>query len=459
MLPRVNSRRHPVHLPDPPGASVIARWLGELPARLGMRRHWRWWLIGSMFAVVVLAMLRAPVAERFWPQTRVQALYAEAEQALARGHLSAEDGSGARELYEAALAMDPDRVEARQGLARVALAALEQARAALAADRFAEAHRQLALARALSVPRAEADAFASALRQREAGHAGVDGLFVHAEEAHAQGRLDGGVGSALPLYAHVLALEPTHAGALRGREDALGELLAQAREALRAGDDGEAARLVATVRAYDPGHVDLPDTQARLMEETRLDAEGLSRLLAGEASRPAVAIAAGASGPIAGSAPLDAAERARRVSLLLTAADAAEAGGRLLDPRGEGAVDHVAAALALDPGSPEAIAAAARLLPRVRECHARELRANSLRRAGACLDARAGLGEDAGELAAARRQLAERWLAVGNERLGAGEVGNARSALAAARRVDPAVPGLDDFEQRVRAAAAAPRFD
>src|SRR5690606_30639075 len=122
--------------------------------------------------------------------------------------------------------------EARQGLAQVALAALEQARTALAQDRFDDARQNLALARALSVPRAEADALDDALRQREAGHAGVDGLFAHAEDAHAQGRLDGGVGSALPLYAHVLALEPTHAGALRGREDALAELLAQAREAL-----------------------------------------------------------------------------------------------------------------------------------------------------------------------------------------------------------------------------------
>ncbi|WP_191729100.1 hypothetical protein [Luteimonas colneyensis] len=459
MLPRVNSPGHLDPFPEPPSASAIARWVSSLPVRLGMVRHWRWWLIGSMLAIVLLAVLRAPIGAWLWPQTRAQALREEAEQALAEGRLSDEDGRGARELFEAALAMDPDRAEVRQGLARVALAALEQARVALAGDRFADAHRHLALARALSVPRAEADALAEALRQREAGHAGVDGLFAHAEEAHAAGRLDGGVGSALPLYAHVLALEPTHPGALRGREDALAELLAQAREALRAGDVAEAARLVGTVRTYDPGHVDLPDTLARLMEEARLDAEGLSRLLAGGASGSPLASPAGVSDPAATTAPLDEAERLRRVSALLAAAEAAEAEGRLFDPRGDGAVDHVAAALALDPGSPGAIAAAERLLPLARECHARELRANSLRSAGACLDARAGLGEDAGELAAARRQLAERWLAVGDERLGAGEIGNARTALAAARRVDPAVPGLDDFERRVRAAAAASRFD
>ncbi|HEY4531141.1 MAG TPA: hypothetical protein VIG97_12610 [Luteimonas sp.] len=453
----MNPDRHLDPFPEPPSASAIARWLAALPARLGMVRHWRWWLIGSMLAIVLLAVLRAPIGALLWPQTRAQALREEAWEALAEGHLSAPDGSGARELFEAALAMDPDRAEARQGLARVALAALEQARVALAEDRFGEARRQLDLARALSVPRAEADALADALRQREAGHAGVDSLFAEAEDAHAQGRLDGGAGTALPMYAHVLALEPTHAGALRGREDALAELLAQAREALRAGDVGEAARLVATVRTYDGGHVDLPDTLARLMEEARLDDEGLARLLSGEV--PAVDERTDAGVPGEAVAALDDAERDRRVRMLLREAGDALAAGHAVDAGGGGAAELIAAARALDPGSAEVAAAAARLLPMLRECHLRELRANSLRRAATCLEARQALGDDPGELAGARRQLAERWLAVGDERLGAGEVANARSALAAARVADPGAPGLPDFELRVRAAAAAMRFD
>lgn len=459
MLRRVNSRRQVDSLPDPPGARAIARWLAALPQRLGMLRHWRWWLIGTMLAVVLLAVLRAPLGAWLWPQTRAQALYAEAGQALAEGRLSAGDGRGARELYEAALAMDPDRAEARQGLARVALAALEQAREALAEDRFADAHRNLELARALSVPRADADALAAALRQREAGLAGIDGLFAHAVQAHAAGRLDGGVGSALPLYAHVLALEPTHAGALRGREDALAELLAQARESLRAGDVEEAARLVAIVRTYDPGHIDLPDTLARLMEEARVDGDGLARLLAGGDARRAAADGPAGGGDAQGAGAAGTAERARRVAALLAEAGAARDAGILVDPAGGGAADKVAAARVLDPESAEVAAAAAALLPGVRECHARALGANSLRRAGACLEAWDALGGDPGDLAAARRRLADRWLAVGDERLGAGEIANARSALAAARAADPMAPGLPDFERRVRAAAAALRLD
>jgi len=457
MLRRVNPRRQADPFPEPPGADAIARWLAGMPGRLGMLRHWRWWLIGSMLLVVALAMLRAPIGAWLWPQTRAQALHDGAERALARGLLSAADGRGARELFEAALAMDPDRGEARQGLARVALAALGQARIALAEDRFDDAHRQLALARALSVPRAEADAVADALRRREAGQAGIDGMFARAELAHAQGRLEDGAGSALPLYARVLALEPAHPGALRGREDALGELLAQAREALRAGDVGHAVGLVATVRSYDAAHIDLPDTVARLMEESGLDGDGVVRLLDdGSAGLPGTAAGTRQG---ADATPMRADRRARRVASLLAEAEAARAAGNIFGPAGDGAVDKVAQARVLDPASPAVAAAVDLLLPDARECHAIALRGNRLRSAASCLDARAALGDDAGDLAASRRQLAERWLAVGDERLGAGEIGNARSALAAARVADPGVPGLADFELRVRAAAAALRFD
>ena len=159
MLSGVNPRRPSEHFPDPSDAGAMPRLPAAVPPAPSLQRRWRWWLIGSMFAVLAFALLHGPIAERLWPQTRVQALYGEARQALAEGRLSAADGSGARELYEAALAMDPDRVAARQGLAQVARAALEQAAVALSEDRFADAHRQLALARELSVPRAEAEDF------------------------------------------------------------------------------------------------------------------------------------------------------------------------------------------------------------------------------------------------------------------------------------------------------------
>lgn len=507
--------------PDAAAAHVPGQpWpLRGVVERLGLVRRWRWWLIGSMLLIVLLAVLREPIGGLLWPETRSEALRAEAARALAEGRLSATDGTGARELFEAALAMDPDRREASQGLAQVAAAALAQARVALAEDRLGDARAGLALARELSVPKAEAESLEHALRRREVGQAGLPELLTAAEIARLRGHLDGDDDAALPLYARALAIEPAHAEALRGREDALAELLGQAREALRRGELGAAAQRIDAARRFDSGHVDLPDTLARLTEETdavrrradtdlarsRLDralvgykallaldpadaaaqdgvaavasahAAAASRLAADfdferaeVALAQAQAIAPDAMGVADAEArlasarrnsarlatPLPAAERDRRVRQLLAAAEGARARGNLLSPPGESAYDSIARARALAPQSREVRAASARLLPEARDCYERELRGNSLGRARACLDARAVLGEDAGELAAARTRLAQRWLAVGNERLGAGEVARAQRALALARAIDPGVPGLDDFRQRLRAAGA-----
>ena len=46
------------------------------------------------------------------------------------------------------------------------------------------------------------------------------------------------------------------------------DLLGAARESLRKGDLRDAAAKIEVARKYDPGHVDLPDSVARLTEET-----------------------------------------------------------------------------------------------------------------------------------------------------------------------------------------------
>ncbi|MCC4593427.1 hypothetical protein LL974_20060, partial [Xanthomonas campestris pv. cannae] len=53
-------------------------------------------------------------------------------------------------------------------------------------------------------------------------------------------------------------------------------------------------------------------------------------------------------------------------------------------------------------------------------------------------------------LVTARRRLAQRWLAVGDERLSGGDAAFARQALQRARAIDPATPELAAFERRLR---------
>ncbi|TDK20486.1 hypothetical protein E2F46_15895 [Luteimonas aestuarii] len=489
------------------------------PAGDGQVRRWRWWLLAGLALLAVLVIVfRGMLADRLMPQTRAQALIGQAAQALAEGRLTDADGSGARELYEAAVAIDPDRPEARAGLARVADAALVMARGAIAQDRFADAHAALRLARELAVPRADADAVADLLREREAAHAGIDGLLARAEASSMDGRLHGGENAALPLYARVLALQPGHPDALRGREDAIGVVLDGARDALRRGEVADAASAIALARQFDAGHVDLPDTQARLVEELealrrRADADlsrgrieqavaawqmllqydandgdalaGLQRAAEAHAARArrhaadfrfaeadaalreAQALAPDNGGVRAAvaqversrrahrstGAPMPTAERARRVEALLQQASAAEARGDLLTPPGDSAYDKLRAAQALAPGDAGVRRAVGRLLPTARACFESGLSANDLGRARGCLDVREALGEDDANLSQARRRLAQRWLAIGDERLAGGQLQSARAALEAAQAIDPATPGIDPFAERLRTAA------
>jgi hypothetical protein len=487
----------------------FADWFRRWPPALRSRIAQASVLVALL--IVLAFVYRAPLADRLWPETRAQALREAAAAALSRGHLTAADGSGARELYAAALALDPDRLEARAGLQRVAQAALVQARQAIRAQRFEEAHRALRLARTLSVPAADAQAVATLLREREAAVAGLDEVLARAERARAEGRLE----EALPLYRRVLSLQPNRTAALEGREDALSDLLQQADAHIAGGRLVEAAALVARAGEFDAGHVALPDTRAALARaiDARRDAatrasrrgalreaarsfQALLEIDAGDDAalaglRQVAAAHARRSERFAADFRFDAAarelERARvlapdaaetaqaarrlaqarrsqrqlprpladpaRLRALLAQVEQARARGDLMQPPGESAYDYLRAARAQAPRDPAVAAATTRLLAAARECFERELTGNRLTRAHACLDARIQLG--AGDLRDERRRLATRWVAVGVERLGAGELAVARRAATAARALDAGAAGLAAFEQRLRAAEAA----
>ncbi len=470
-----------------------------------------------MVVALLILAVRLFVVDRVWPETRVQTLLDQGAAALVTGQLSSVDGSGAREAYEAAQALDPDDARPGIGLSQVADAAVLQAQAAVEAGRYADAHAALRLARDLSAPRPDTDAVANALRSREAADAGLPTLLARAQNAQVVGHLDGDGDAALPLYQRILALQPDHGDALRGREDALGALLDGARTQLRSGALRDAADLIAAVRSYDAGHVDLPETEARLTEEVdalrrradnhlaagrvtqavaewralqAFDADdaaatrGLQDAAALQARRAerlardfdfagADAALAEADGLAADSETvrearlaidasrsryaqltpqLPTAQRRQRVAVLLREASDAEVRGDLLTPPGDSAYDKIRAARALSPDDESVARASARLLPAARQCFDAGLRANNLARARGCLDARDLLGDGEPALREARRRLSQRWLAIGDERLGAENFVGARAALESARALDPGVPGHAELERRLRAA-------
>ncbi|MEP6907852.1 MAG: hypothetical protein ABI858_07735 [Pseudoxanthomonas sp.] len=472
---------------------------------------WRWVAALLLLLALAVVVFRAPLANVLWPDMRVQRLLDEAGQALAQGRLSAADGSGARQRFEAAQALDSDRSEARDGLARVATDALAQARDHAQADRFEQARQSLALARELQVPRAAADAVADQLRRREAAEAGLDDLVRQAESARAGGDLQ----QALTLYQRILVLQPSHTLALEGREDALADLLQQARASLAKGDLPDSYQTIARARDYDAGHADLPELQAllgRVIERHRLQADralrrgklevalaGYRQVLSASpqdavalqgVDRVAVAYAQQATRQAAdfdftqaeaslrsarGLAPqatavkqaeqslqrarqsrlrlassLPAAERKHRVEVLLVAMQQAGARGDWLTPPGESAYDKLRAAQALSPDVPEVKRAAARLVPTTQACFEDEMRANRVRRARGCFDAWQALAPADGRLQESRRRLSLKWIAVGDEQLGSGRVEFAAQALHEASELDAGAPGLAEFARRVR---------
>ncbi|GAB3731151.1 hypothetical protein GCM10028862_10870 [Luteimonas pelagia] len=486
-------------------------------------REWPWaWIVPLLvLAAVLLLAVRVPLAERLWPRSRADTLLVAAGEALAHGRLTAADGTGARELFEAAQALDPDDVEPRAGLARVAHAAVAQAREAVERGDHGAAHRALALARGLDAPRDAVAPVAEALRLREAQGADTEALLERAARARAAGDLEGRAGSALPLYARVLALHPGHATALAGREDAVADLLERSRDAAGLGRVAEAVDHLRRARGFDAAHPDLPDSQATLaaaverrrdaadaaLEAGRLDAAvhayrevlfadpddgravtGLARVAAawaGRASRlaadfrfaPAVealdkarevhaeapevaraaddlrqARAAHARLRPVGERPT--ARAAVRLEDALDGIDRAAARNEWLAPPGDSAYDRLRVARTLAPDDPRVARAGERLRAGATACFADGLRTNRLARAGECLSLRGELGDDPARLAADRGVLASRWIAHGDERLGAGELDNARRALARARALDADAPGLREFAARVDRAQA-----
>ncbi|MFB0272955.1 hypothetical protein ABVD91_02815 [Xanthomonas euvesicatoria] len=464
--------------------------------------------------LLTVIVLRKPLADWLWPDTRIQQLLQRGDAALARGQLSAANGNGARELFAAALALDSDRGEARTGLARTGAAAVAQARAAVAAGDAAAAQRALALATALETPQAQIAPVAARLRALQARRVGLDALLAQAALAQQQGRLDGTPESALPLYQRILTLAPDRTDALEGREDALTDLLAQARHALARDALGEASALLAAAKRYDPWHVDMPQYH-RLLEQRRQRAQALLRrgrlapaardfnaVLAAEpddaiaqrgrdqvadeyaaqASRQAAdfhfddalqslrqaqllvpgaasivqaeqAIARARDAQRGPDASLSRGTRERRLRALLQRVADAEAQQRWMTPPGASAYDAVRAAQALAPRDPRVLQAAARVVPASQRCFEDELRNNRLRAARGCLDAWQALTPNADALAGARRRLAQRWVAVGSERLGQEDAAFARRAQDEAHQLDPGLPELAEFTRRVKAVA------
>jgi serine/threonine-protein kinase PpkA len=303
------------------------------------------------------------------PQTRMNALLSRADQALIENRLSRADGEGARELYDAALALDPDSQPARQGLQRVGARLLESARAALASNDVQAARAALAQARELSVPAVDTDALQQALDARASQDVELGALLERAQRALQQGHLDEGDDSAVALYRRALGAEPGNAIAAAGLRDTLTAMLERARALVSAGQDEAAERQIEAVAAIDPAHLGLPDARGRLAESR--------------------------------------AQRQSGVDAELDAADALLRQGRLTAPASDNARRRFVAVLEKDPGNARAKDGLRRIASSLIGQAQRQMADFEFARAAALIDDAQAVDASAPGLAAARSKLRE----------------------------------------------------
>jgi hypothetical protein len=123
---------------------------GSAPVRSKARHSW---------IVPLIVVLAIGLGAALWfnqnllrgmlPTTDFNDVLHRAQAALQQGHLDGTDGTSARELFEAARALQPDNDAARDGLNQVGRAEISRADAALQAGDLATADQALTAAREL----------------------------------------------------------------------------------------------------------------------------------------------------------------------------------------------------------------------------------------------------------------------------------------------------------------------
>lgn len=199
------------------------------------------------------------------PSTELDGLLGRAEVALQEGHLDGADGTSARELFEAARALQPDNDRARDGLRKVGQAEIARADAALGAGKLDEADQALAAARELLGGGADVDRLAQSLANARNGSVQTERLVAQAQQAFDAGKLDGDDGAG-ELYRRVLTADPHNAVALHGLDKVADALAGQAHKALDAGDHATASALVDRLAVLLPNYGELPSLRAALVQ-------------------------------------------------------------------------------------------------------------------------------------------------------------------------------------------------
>ena len=334
------------------------------------RRRRRGWLLPLVLLVVVV------VGGALWfnqnrlrgmlPRTDFNTVLTQAQQALQDGRLDGQDGTSARELFEAAVALEPDNDRARDGLRQVGRAELAQADAALQAGQYDQATQHAATARELLGGGSDIDRLDRAVASARAAQVHAGDLIDQAQQALAAGKLDGPDGAGA-LYQRVLRADPDNAVAAHGLDQVGYALAVQARKAFDAKDTVAADSTIETLAALQPNNGALPALRALQAQSRKQDNSALD-------------------------AALDQGQQALR-------------DGRIGGAGDDTALAHFQAALKLDPDSAQAKAGLGKVAQAMTVQANAAIDADDMAQARSLLDQAATLAPKSADLAAARARL------------------------------------------------------
>ena len=358
-------------------------------------------------------------------QAQNDALIERAQQALATGKLSGDDGAAA--LFRRALDAEPDNAVARHGLDKVGDALAAQARKALQGGDSAGAAATIdAIGRLL--PRySDLPALRASLAQaQKQSDAAVQDHLAKGQADLRAGRFTGdGDDNALAQFRAVLAVDPDNAQARAGLGQVAQALVLRANAAMDGDDAAQAGKLLDAAAALAPKSADLAAARSRLEEWQ----EGQD---------------------IAAATPQPSPAQAAKVAQLLGRAQAAARAGNIMLPPGASAYDLYRAALAIDGNNDEARNGLQDLPAVTGKLFEQALGAGDLGRAGDLLSTLNDLAPGGAGQQAMRQYLAEAWLDRAEHSIDQGDVAGARRALDAARRLRPDAPRLQELDARAR---------
>ncbi|MBT2116082.1 hypothetical protein KK141_00940 [Dyella sp. LX-66] len=240
------------------------------------KRGWLWPLLLLVaIGVGVTFYLEQDRVRGLLPTTELNDVLGRAEQALHDGRLDGNDGSSARELFEAARALEPDNDRARDGLRKVGLAEVAKADAALAAGKPDEAEQATNAARELLGGGSDVDRLSQAIAKARGASFEAGTLVDQAQQAMNDGRpADAGA-----LYKRILAADPGNAVASHGLDKVGDALAAQAHKEIDAGDRAAAGASVDRLAALLPNYGELPSLRAALVQDQKEDDGQLSEAI------------------------------------------------------------------------------------------------------------------------------------------------------------------------------------